>query len=69
MRKCTRITVDGILNHSMCPCFRWEATYALRKRLAEAGYRLQGAPGGWAEMIRVMRECRVCLLESSINII
>lgn len=36
----------------------WEATYALRKRLAEAGYHLQGAPGGWTEMIRVIRECR-----------
>ncbi|GJJ13290.1 hypothetical protein Clacol_007542 [Clathrus columnatus] len=36
----------------------WEATYALRRRLAEAGYSFQGAPGGWKEVVRVMRECR-----------
>lgn len=71
MRKDTRITVDELFfkNYLICLCFRWEASYALRKRLAEAGYHLQGAPGGWGEMIRVMRECRVCLLEYLINII
>ncbi|KAI0317509.1 fatty acid desaturase-domain-containing protein [Amylostereum chailletii] len=36
----------------------WEATYALRRRLEEAGITLQGAPGGWMEMYRVMKECR-----------
>ncbi|GJJ13497.1 hypothetical protein Clacol_007751 [Clathrus columnatus] len=36
----------------------WEASDAIRKRLAEAGYNLQGAPGGWREVLRVMRECR-----------
>lgn len=36
----------------------WEANDALRKRLAEAGLNLQGAPGGWGEMIRVFRECK-----------
>jgi omega-6 fatty acid desaturase (delta-12 desaturase) len=37
----------------------WEATYALRARLAAAGINLVGRPGGWAEVYRVMRECRV----------
>ncbi|THH20543.1 hypothetical protein EW146_g822 [Bondarzewia mesenterica] len=36
----------------------WEATYALRKRLGQSGIKLQGAPGGWKEVYRVMRECR-----------
>jgi len=36
----------------------WEATDALRKRLAQAGINLQGRPGGWAEMYRVFKECR-----------
>ena len=36
----------------------WEATYALRRRLEQAGIHLQGAPGGWGEMYRVFKECR-----------
>lgn len=40
---------------------RWEASDCLKKRLAEAGYNLQGAPSGWGEMARVFRECRVCV--------
>ncbi|KAI0081548.1 delta-12 fatty acid desaturase [Panus rudis PR-1116 ss-1] len=36
----------------------WEATYALRKRLAQAGIVLQGRPGGWAEVYRVFKECK-----------
>ncbi|KAI0051092.1 hypothetical protein FA95DRAFT_1535184 [Auriscalpium vulgare] len=36
----------------------WEATYALRKRLDQAGIKLQGAPAGWAEVYRVFKECR-----------
>ncbi|TFY65402.1 hypothetical protein EVJ58_g1994 [Rhodofomes roseus] len=37
----------------------WEATDALRKRLAQAGLMpLQGAPVGWAEMYRVFRACK-----------
>ncbi|KAK7046598.1 FA-desaturase domain-containing protein [Favolaschia claudopus] len=36
----------------------WEATYALREKLAAAGVNLVGRPGGWAEMFRVMRECK-----------
>lgn len=30
----------------------------MRKRLAKAGIDLQGAPGGWAEMYRVFRQCK-----------
>lgn len=37
---------------------RWEANAALHKRLKKAGIHLQGAPGGWAEMYRVFRECK-----------
>ncbi|KAI0635275.1 fatty acid desaturase-domain-containing protein [Trametes polyzona] len=36
----------------------WEAADALRKRLAQEGIVLQGRPGGWSEMYRVMRECK-----------
>ncbi|OCH84578.1 delta12-fatty acid desaturase [Obba rivulosa] len=36
----------------------WEATDALRKRLAQSGIKLEGRPGGWAEMYRVFKECR-----------
>ena len=36
----------------------WEASDALRKRLAQAGIELRGRPGGWAEMYRVFRECK-----------
>ena len=31
---------------------------SLRRRLEQAGIRLQGRPGGWGEMYRVFRECR-----------
>ena len=37
----------------------WEATYALRERLARAGIKLQGRPGGWSEVYRVYRQCKV----------
>ncbi|KAF7327851.1 Oleoyl phosphatidylcholine desaturase [Mycena kentingensis (nom. inval.)] len=37
----------------------WEASAALREKvLKPAGIRWEGAPGGWAEMMRVFRECR-----------
>lgn len=36
----------------------WEATDALRKRLAQAGLDLQGRPVGWAEIYRVFKECK-----------
>ena len=37
----------------------WEARKALNERLARAGLKLQGRPGGWAEMYRVYKECKV----------
>jgi omega-6 fatty acid desaturase (delta-12 desaturase) len=36
----------------------WEASAALKKRLAVAGINLEGRPGGWAEVYRVFRECK-----------
>ncbi|KAJ6508890.1 oleoyl phosphatidylcholine desaturase [Mycena sanguinolenta] len=36
----------------------WEASAALRKVLAPTGLRLDGKPGGWAEMYRVYKECK-----------
>ncbi|KAF8272230.1 fatty acid desaturase-domain-containing protein [Lactarius quietus] len=36
----------------------WEASAALKKRLAASGINLEGRPGGWAEVCRVFRECK-----------
>ncbi|KAI0259825.1 fatty acid desaturase-domain-containing protein [Gloeopeniophorella convolvens] len=36
----------------------WEASAALKKRLAASGIHLEGRPGGWAEVYRVFRECK-----------
>ena len=36
----------------------WEASAALKKRLAASGINLEGRPGGWAEVYRVFRECK-----------
>jgi len=36
----------------------WEASAALKKRLASSGIYLEGRPGGWAEVYRVFRECK-----------
>ncbi|KAH8998685.1 delta-12 fatty acid desaturase [Lactarius akahatsu] len=36
----------------------WEASAALKKRLAASGIQLEGRPGGWAEVYRVFRECK-----------
>jgi omega-6 fatty acid desaturase / acyl-lipid omega-6 desaturase (Delta-12 desaturase) len=36
----------------------WEASAALKKRLAGSGIFLEGRPAGWAEIYRVLRECR-----------
>jgi omega-6 fatty acid desaturase (delta-12 desaturase) len=36
----------------------WEASAALKKRLATSGLFLEGRPGGWAEVYRVFRECK-----------
>jgi omega-6 fatty acid desaturase (delta-12 desaturase) len=30
----------------------------LKKRLAASGIKLEGRPGGWAEVYRVFRECK-----------
>lgn len=46
--------------YSLVPGYRWEASDALHKRLSQAGLvRLQGRPGGWSEMYRVFKECKV----------
>lgn len=42
------------LNHQSS----WEASQALKKYLAGRGMKLEGNPGGWAEVIRVFRECK-----------
>lgn len=39
----------------------WEASDALRAKLDSVGIKRQGAPGGWMEVYRVMRECKVSL--------
>ena len=36
----------------------WEASAALKKRLAASGLFLEGRPGGWAEVYRVFRNCK-----------
>jgi len=55
------ISETHVLHHvcSKIPHYHaWEATDALRKRLEAAGYSLQGPPGGWTEVMRVLGECR-----------
>ncbi|KAJ7048503.1 fatty acid desaturase-domain-containing protein [Mycena amicta] len=55
------ISETHVLHHvtSKIPHYHaWEATDALRARLAAAGINLVGRPGGWAEVYRVMRECK-----------
>lgn len=41
------------------PRHRWEASAALKKKLATLGIPLDGAPGGWSEVYRVYKECKV----------
>jgi len=36
----------------------WEASTALKKRLAKNGIHLDGGAGGWAEVYRVFKECK-----------
>lgn len=45
--------------HSKIPHYNaWEASDALRARLARAGIKLQGRDAGWAEVYRVYRQCK-----------
>jgi omega-6 fatty acid desaturase (delta-12 desaturase) len=55
------ISETHVLHHvsSKIPHYNaWEASDALRERLAKDGIVLQGRPGGWAEVYRVFRECK-----------
>ena len=46
--------------HSKIPHYHaWEATDALRARLARAGIQLQGRNSGWGEVYRVYKQCKV----------
>jgi omega-6 fatty acid desaturase / acyl-lipid omega-6 desaturase (Delta-12 desaturase) len=36
----------------------WEANAAIKKRIAQDGLYLDGAPGTWGECVRIMRECK-----------
>jgi omega-6 fatty acid desaturase (delta-12 desaturase) len=55
------ISETHVLHHvsSKIPHYNaWEATYALRARLEQAGVKLEGAPAGWGEVYRVFKECK-----------
>jgi omega-6 fatty acid desaturase (delta-12 desaturase) len=55
------ISETHVLHHvsSKIPHYNaWEASDALRKRLAQSGLHLQGGAGGWAEVYRVYKECK-----------
>ncbi|KAG2358321.1 fatty acid desaturase-domain-containing protein [Suillus spraguei] len=55
------ISETHVLHHvsSKIPHYNaWEASDALRKRLEQAGIKLEGAPGGWREVYRVFKECK-----------
>jgi len=55
------ISETHVLHHvcSKIPHYNaWEASDALRARLASTGLQLEAAPGGWSEVIRVLRECK-----------
>ncbi|KAF8957241.1 delta-12 fatty acid desaturase protein [Flammula alnicola] len=55
------ISETHILHHisSKIPHYNaWEASTALKKKLGPAGIPMDGAPGGWAEMYRVFKECK-----------
>ncbi|KAI5896585.1 uncharacterized protein SCHCODRAFT_02615271 [Schizophyllum commune H4-8] len=36
----------------------WEASAAIKKKVAQYGLTLEGAPGGWREVYRVYKECK-----------
>ncbi|KZT42629.1 delta-12 fatty acid desaturase protein [Sistotremastrum suecicum HHB10207 ss-3] len=55
------ISETHVLHHvsSKIPHYNaWEASDALRKRLAQEGLVLEGPPGGWSEMYRCFKECK-----------
>jgi len=55
------ISETHVLHHvcSKIPHYNaWEASDALRKKLAQSGFNLIGNPGGWAEVYRVFRACK-----------
>lgn len=55
------ISETHVLHHvsSKIPHYNaWEASDALRKRLAQEGLVLSGPPGGWKEMYRCFKECK-----------
>jgi len=55
------ISETHILHHvsSKIPHYNaWEASAALKKRLAKDGIHLEGGAAGWAELYRVFRECK-----------
>ncbi|KDQ25831.1 delta 12-fatty acid desaturas-like protein [Pleurotus ostreatus PC15] len=63
------ISETHVLHHvsSKIPHYNaWEASDALRKRLAQSGIELQGAPAGWAEVYRIFKECKFVEDEGSV---
>ncbi|TFK40582.1 fatty acid desaturase [Crucibulum laeve] len=55
------ISETHVLHHvsSKIPHYHaWEASTALKKRLRGLGIHIEGAPGGWAEVYRVFKECK-----------
>ena len=38
--------------------FSWKASAIVKKKLASTGIPVDGAPGGWAEVYRVYKECK-----------
>ncbi|KAG5642154.1 hypothetical protein DXG03_003558 [Asterophora parasitica] len=55
------ISETHVLHHvsSKIPHYHaWEASAALKKKLAKRGLTLEGGAGGWAEVYRVYKECK-----------
>ncbi|KAG6850284.1 hypothetical protein H0H93_015541 [Arthromyces matolae] len=55
------ISETHVLHHvsSKIPHYNaWEASTALKKKLAKKGIHLEGGAGGWAEVYRVFQECK-----------
>ncbi|KAF5382612.1 hypothetical protein D9615_002968 [Tricholomella constricta] len=55
------ISETHVLHHvsSKIPHYNaWEASAALKKKLAKKGLHLEGAAGGWREVYRVYKECK-----------